>query len=190
LCEREGFRGENQGDRSRGRSRVESRIEACTESRKLGTCRSFKDHFLSPLSAQFPAASGDCRHPTGRERMYSPTLRTLQDPTLLLPGVWLSRLRLSKRQCFGSQLCHRGVNRACRRAVAAWAADGDAVRRARKLVRQKKHPAQPQRGCATTHCWVCAEAACTGFSPASVGSVGAVSRVRAKSDKHRLTRYH
>ena len=69
--------------------------------------------------------------------MYSPTLRTLQDPTLLLPGVWLSRLRLSKRQCFGSQLCHRGVNRACRRAVAAWAADGNAVRRARKLVRQK-----------------------------------------------------
>ena len=31
--------------------------------------------------------AAECRHPTGREKMGSPTLRTHQDPILLLP--WL-----------------------------------------------------------------------------------------------------
>ena len=33
--------------------------------------------------------AAECRHPTGRERMGSPTLQTLQDPILLTPWVWL-----------------------------------------------------------------------------------------------------
>ena len=35
-----------------------------------------------------PLRREQCRHPTGREKMGSPTLQTHQDPILLLPWLW------------------------------------------------------------------------------------------------------
>jgi hypothetical protein len=45
------------------------------------------------------------RHPTGRETMGSPTLQTLQEPILLLPGPAFERRRFSKP---GSHGAHTG----------------------------------------------------------------------------------
>jgi hypothetical protein len=49
----------------------------------MGTPHLPSPHLPSPHLPGLPAA--ERRHPTGRERMGSPTLQTLQDPILLLP---------------------------------------------------------------------------------------------------------
>jgi hypothetical protein len=74
---------------------------------RLGVCRQHSAG-LNPPRVSVPSSASraaERRHPTGRQRMASPTLQTLQNPILLPPSVLLSRLGGFPHPC-GRNLPH------------------------------------------------------------------------------------